>query len=508
VDRRAGPAQPETGRWNTSTTGSDEVDRMDEPLLSLRSHIEAVDGFGELRHVTGAHWDLELGAIAELSYRTGAPPALLFDRIGEYPAGLRVLTGSTGSPRRFGHTLRLGDDLDDAGVVAALRGKPSTWAARAADFPVEPVDVAPLLANEVPGERVNLLDFPVPRWHADDGGRYIGTGCFVVTSDPETGRHNGGCYRMEVQDDGRSATMAVVPAKHGGHNIQRWFDLHGRAPVTVSFGHDPLLLVLGGTEVPAGVSELEYAGAVLGQRVPVVIGPDTGLPIPAGSEIAVEGWLRPDQVRDKGPFGEWTGYYSGRRRPNLALEITRLYHRDDPVLLGAPPGRPPHDYSYMRTVMKSAMIHDELVATGVPGVRGAWAHEAGGGRLFVAVSLEQRYAGHARQVGHLAAQCPAAAYMNRFVITVDEDIDPADLDQVIWAMSTRTDPATDIEVLRRTWGSRLDPLLGEDEPAHNSRAVIDACRPFERLADFPKVAQGDPAYLRAVGEKWRHVLAD
>lgn len=479
---------------------------MTEPLLSLRSHVDAIEKFSELRHVRGAHWDLELGAIAELSYRTERPPALLFDEIADYRPGLRVLTGSTGSPRRLGRTLRLGDDLDDAGVVAALRGKPSVWAATAAGFPVESVRDAPLLANEVPGNRVNLLDFPVPRWHGHDGGRFIGTGCFVVTSDPDTGKHNGGCYRMEVQDNGRTTTVAVVPGKHGDQNIQRWFQRDGRAPVTVSFGHDPLLLVLGGTEVPGGVSELEYAGAVLGARVPVIDGPDTGLPIPAGSEIALEGWLRPDHLCDEGPFGEWTGYFSGKRRPNLAIDITRVYHRDDPILLGAPPGLPPHDYSYMRTVMKSAMIHDELVATGVQGVNAAWAHEAGGGRLFIAVSLQQRYAGHARQVGYLTAQLPAAAYMNRYVVVVDDDVDPADLDQVIWAMSTRSDPDQDIEIMRRTWGSKLDPLWTEGAPTYNSRAVIDACRPFERRDTFPRVARSDPDYLREVSQRWRHVL--
>ncbi|SEF37949.1 UbiD family decarboxylase [Amycolatopsis pretoriensis] len=480
---------------------------MTEPLLSLRSHLDAVAGFGELRTVRGAHWDLELGGIAELSYRLPGTPAVLFDEIAGYPAGLRVLTGSTGSPRRFGRSLRLGDDLDDVGVVEALRGKPSRWAASARDFPVRPVEDAPLLANEVPGDEVDLLTFPVPRWHEHDGGRFIGTGCFVVTSDPDTGVHNGGCYRMEVADEGRSVTLAVVPGKHGDQNIRRWFEREGRAPVTVSFGHDPLLLVLGGTEVPHGISELEYAGAVLGERVPVVTGPDTGLPIPAGSELAIEGWLRPDHLREEGPFGEWTGYYTGLRRPNLAVEITRLYHRDDPILLGAPPGKPPHDYSYMRTVMKSAMIQDELAASGVPGVVKAWAHESGGGRLFIAVSLKQRYAGHARQVAYLTAQCPAAAYMNRYVVVVDDDIDPADLDQVVWAMSTRSDPAGDIEVMNRTWGSKLDPLSVPGEPPFSSRAIIDACRPYERLESFPRVAESSPAFLRELERKWRADLA-
>ena len=478
----------------------------DEPLLSLRTWLRDIESLGELNHVRGAHWDSELGAIAELSYRQAAPKALLFDEIVGYAPGQRVLTGSTGSSRRLGHTLRLGDDLDDAGLVDALRGKPSEWATASADFPVEVVTDAPLLENTVEGADVDLTAFPVPRWHEHDGGRFIGTGCFVVTSDPETGKVNGGCYRMQVQDDGRTATITAVPGKHGSQNIARWFEKHGRAPVTVSFGHDPLLIVTGGTEVPAGISELDYAGAIAGERVPVVLGPDTQLPIPAGSEIAMEGWLRPDLTRDEGPFGEWTGYYSASERPVLAMEVSRLLYRDDAIQLGAPPGKPPHDYSYMRTVMKSAMISNDLVRAGLAGVRSAWAHEAGGGRLFIAVSISQRYAGHARQVGHMTAHLPTAAYMNRYVVVVDDDIDPSDLDEVIWAMSTRSDPAQDIEVLRRTWGSKLDPLLEEGAPPHNSRAVIDACRPFERRDTFPRVAQSDPEYLRSVAAQWSHVF--
>jgi UbiD family decarboxylase len=473
--------------------------------IDLRSWLSAAESFGELRHVRGAHWDTELGAIAELSYRTAAPRALLFEGIEGYATG-RVLTGSTGSARRLGHTLNLGDDLDDAALLAALRGKPSLWAATAREYPTETVKESPLLSNLVDGADVDLLSLPVPRWHAHDGGRYLGTGCLVITCDPETRVINGGCYRMQVVDGGRTATVHSVPGKHGAQHVRSWFDRGEKAPVVVSFGHHPALLVTGGTEVPFGISELEYTGAIFGQRLPVLIGAHTGLPIPAGSEVAVEGWLRADHVRDEGPFGEWTGYYSSSGRPTPALEIARLYFRDDPILLGAPPGKPPHDYSYMRTVMKSAMIEDALTGAGVPGIRGAWAHEAGGGRLFVAVSVQTRYAGHSKQVGHLTAQLPAAAYMNRFVIVVDDDIDVSNLDEVVWAMCTRCDPVRDIDVIAGTWGSRLDPLLEDGLPPYNSRAVIDATRPYERRTTFPRVSTGDPAYLESVRTKWAEVL--
>jgi UbiD family decarboxylase len=475
------------------------------PHLDLRSWLDAVEGCGQLQPVQGADWNLEIGSISEINYQRPIPAAMLFDQIPGYPDGRRVLTGSVSSARRLGLTLRLGTDLDDDALVQALRGKPNGWAQAAADHAPREVDDAPVRENVVEGPDVNLLDFPAPLWHEHDGGRYIGTGCIVFTNDPDTGQVNGGTYRMQIQQGGRSATLVVGPAKHGGLQLRKWFEREGRAPVTVSLGHDPLLLVVGGTEVPTGISELAYAGAIVGEPVDVTIA-GNGLPIPATSEIALEGWVYEDRLRDEGPFGEWTGYYSKDEGPALEMEVTAVYHRDDPILLGAPPGRPPHDYSYMRTAMKSAMVLDALVQTGIPEIRNVWAHEAGGGRLLVVVAIRQRYCGHARQAGLLAGQLQAAAYMNRYVVVVDEDVDVRSLDQVVWAMCTRSDPAEDIEIVRKCWGSTADPLLTDPARPYNSRAIIDACRPFERIDVFPRIAASDPARLHSVRAKWGHVF--
>jgi UbiD family decarboxylase len=475
------------------------------PQLDLRHWLDAVGRCGELQEVHSADWRLEIGGISEINYQRAVPAAMLFDRIPGYPDGRRVLTGSVSSARRLGLTLRLGTALDDDALVQALRGKPNEWAQAAADHPPREVDDAHVRENVVEGTDVNLLDFPAPLWHEHDGGRYIGTGCIVFTTDPDTGQVNGGAYRMQIQQDGRSATLLVGPAKHGGLQLRKWFEREGRAPVTVSLGHDPLLLVVGGTEVPTGVSELDYAGAIVGEPVDVTMARN-GLPIPATSEIALEGWVYEDRLRDEGPFGEWTGYYSKGDGPALEMEITAVYHRDDPILLGAPPGRPPHDYSYMRTAMKSAMVLDALVQTGIPEIRNVWAHEAGGGRLLLVVAIRQRYCGHSRQAGLVAGQLQAAAYMNRYVVVVDEDVDVRSLDQVVWAMCTRSDPAEDIEIVRKCWGSTADPLLTDPARPYNSRAIIDACRPFERIGVFPRIAASDPARLQSVRAKWAHVF--
>jgi UbiD family decarboxylase len=475
-------------------------------IVDLRDWLALADELGEVRRLEGAHWDEEIGAASQLNYLRPSPPALVFDRIVGYPAGMRVLSGSVANARRLAMTLRLGHDLDDNALLEALRSRPNEWTTNAARYPARQVESGPVCENVLTSPNANLLDFPIPRWHEGDGGRYAGTGCAVFTTDPDTGVVNAGAYRMQVQNDGHATSVNIEAGKHGAAHVRAWFEREGRAPVTASLGHDPLLLVVAGTEVPAGVSELDYAGAIIGRPVDFIAGEVTGLPVPAFSEIVVEGWLTPDRRKPEGPFGEWTGYYSGSLEPVLTMEIERIYHRDDPIQLGAPPGKPPHDYSYMRSVMKSAMIHDALAATGLPGLAGVWAHEVGGGRQMLAVALRQQYPGHVRQAGLLTAAIPAAAYMNKFVVVIDHDVDPRSLNDVMWAVCTRTDPGEDIEVLHQTWGSRVDPLREPGAPTFNNRAIVDACRPWSRLDGFPAVAAASPQLLDRVAQRWPDIL--
>ncbi|MBX5489727.1 MAG: UbiD family decarboxylase [Chloroflexi bacterium] len=472
----------------------------------LREWLALVEGFGELTHVKGADWHLELGAISELNYRRKPTPALLFDEIKGHQPGFRVLTASSSSSRRLGTCLRLSTDLTDAELVEALRGRPLRWEQSAPRYAPRVVSDGPILENVREGAAVDLSLFPVPFWHEHDGGRYIGTGCSIITCDPDTGATNVGAYRCMLIDD-RTISVQIIPGKHGRVHYEKWFAKEGRAPLVVALGGDPLLTILSGLEVPTGISELNYMGAIIGEPVEVLRSDLTPLPIPARSEIVLEGWIYPDKQGREGPFGEWTGYYSGSVLPSPYLEVQRLYYRHDPIMIGAPPSKPPHDYSYMRTAMKSAMIYDALVKAGVPDVRGVWAHECGGGRLWIVVSITTRFCGHSRQAGAIAAQCREAAYMNRFVVVVDDDIDPMNLEEVVWAMSTRCDPAEDIDIMRKAWGSRADPLLVDGQPPYNSRAVIDACIPYERKADFPRVAQASPALLQQIEQKWASVFA-
>ena len=207
--------------------------------------------------------------------------------------------------------------------------------------------------------------------------------------------------------------------------------------------------MIAGLEIPYGRNEYDAAGGLIGEPVEVIAGPRTGLPIPAHAEIAFEGFIHPNDLLDEGPLGEWTGYYAGGLKKEPAIRIETFMHRDDPILLGAIPGIPPDDDSFYRGTYRSGAVWNQLEAAGVPEVKGVWAHAAGGSRLWLTVAIKQQYAGHAKQAGLIASQCHAGAYANRFVVVVDDDIDPADMDKVVWAMCTRFDPREGMETLAR-----------------------------------------------------------
>jgi 4-hydroxy-3-polyprenylbenzoate decarboxylase len=391
-------------------------------------------------------------------------------------------------------------------LVRALRG----WYARRTQVPWALNDRGPVLQNVATGAAVDVEQFPAPVWHERDGGPFIGTADVVIMRDPDTGWVNAGTYRAQVYD-GQSLGLVPLPGKHGHQIIHKYWARGEPCPVAISVGQDPLLFLLAGMEAPAGVSELEYAGGVKGRPLEVVAGPTTGLPVPAGAELVLEGEIRPDHLRVEGPFGEWSGYYVYPASPQPVVTLTAILHRDDPIILGGMPGPLPSDNTYFRCYFKAAHLWDELEAAGVEGIRGVWQHIAGGSRLFAVISLKQLHAGHARRAGMLATFCRSAAYTGRFTIVVDEDIDPTDTDAVLWALSTRVDPRTDIELFHHCWGSPSDTICypedGEDTDLFTSRVVIDATRPWLRRKTFPPVAAASSGLRERVLRDWTELFA-
>jgi len=451
--------------------------------------------------VENVHWDLELSTLTEIiNERSKTRPAIIFDVIRGYPQGYRVAANLVSSVERLALTLGMDADLGDMGFVQAWRQRVK----KISPLGTETVSSGPLFENIKRGRDVNVLQFPVPRWHELDGGRYIGTDDLVITRDPDEGWVNVGTYRIMVHGPDRLG-LHMSPGKHGRVHRDKYHAQGRSLPIAVSFGHHPINFVVASTDVPNRVNEYEYAGGILGRPLQVINGPLTGLPIPADAEIAIEGEVAVDDVMPEGPFGEWTGYYASNQPAVPVIQVKALYFRNDPILCGFPLLKPSSGDNLHFSLMRSSLIWNALDEAGVPDVKGVWCHPAGG-RFLTVVSITQRYPGHARQAGMIASQCRSGAYLGRYVVVVDDDVDITNSEEFLWALSSRSDPAESIEILRRAWSGPLDPRIARDQVGHSSRAVIDATRPYEWREKFPKVSGASRELKDKVAGNWREFL--
>ncbi len=306
----------------------------------LRTFIDAAMELGQVRQIEGVDWNEEIGALVEATAELiPDPPMLLFDQIKDYPSGYRVMSLPVASPRLAG--LALGLDIDGKST-AQLREMAAEKMANVRPVPPIEVSTGPVMENVLTGDEVNLFKFPVPRFHAADGGRYLGTGDCLVNRDPESGYINVGTYRMEVHEPNLLG-LWISPGKQGRQICQRYWDRGEACPVVATFGQDLLLFMASSSFSPWGFCELDRAGGLRGRPIEIIKGPLTGLPIPAHAEIAIEGEVPPPSVeaRDEGPFGEWPGYYSGGTvgtgEPQPVIRVKAIYHRNNPIIHDSAP---------------------------------------------------------------------------------------------------------------------------------------------------------------------------
>ncbi|MBI4334309.1 MAG: UbiD family decarboxylase [Chloroflexi bacterium] len=474
--------------------------------MDLRGFVRRLQSLNEIKIIEGADWDLEIGAITELvSERNG--PALLFDNIKNYPSGYRIATNLLATPKRMAAAFGFPSELPAVEVARRMKDRFTELK------PVTPVYVqtGPVLENVYGEGKIDLLRFPAPRWHEADGGRYLGTGDMVIMREPGGGWVNVATYRVQLHDS-NTLGLFIAPG-HQGHIIRQSYWAQGKScPVAVVFGAHPLVWMPSFLAVPWGVEEYSIAGGLLGQPVRLVTGEYTGLPIPAEAEIVIEGECPPREVesREEGPFGEWTGYYGSGSRKEAVIRVKRVMHRTDPIILGAPPLKPPSTVTSVN-VVGAADVWRELELLGIPGIRGVWQMRAGGAHLLRVISIEQKYAGHAKQAAMAAMSGAEGADHGGFVIVVDDDIDPSNQEEVLWAMSTRCDPATSMEVITGCWSSPLDTTIAPDRKAKgdftNSRAIILACRPYHWRKEFPKVNRASDELRALTMAKWQHLFS-
>jgi 4-hydroxy-3-polyprenylbenzoate decarboxylase len=460
----------------------------------LREFIEQVDALHALRRIEGADVKFEIGGITEVAAGRSEGPALLFDAITGYPRGFRIFTNACTNPQRAALALGLDPALRPLDALKAWMEKRKTLAPR------EPVAVkdAAFLQNTMQGADVDLGKFPAPIWHRHDGGPFIGSGSIVIMRDADGGWVNASIYRVQVQGRNRVTVQFDHAGRHGAIIAKKYWDRGQACPLAVVHGEDPALFIAGFEYLPAGQSEYAFAGAIKGTPIEVYPGPLTGLPLPAHAEIVFEGELPPQTTLPEGPFGEFTGYYASEARPAPVMEVRAVYHRNDPILLGSPPMKPPR--FHFGLPFRAVTIWQNLEAAGVTDVVGAWQHVS---QLMTVVALKQRYDGHAKRAALVAA---AHSYMARIVVVVDDDVDPSNLADVMWAVATRCEPSEQVDILRNAWSSALDPRIAPDAKlagvTSHSKLILEACRPFPWADRFPPTSALSLDEARAIEEKW------
>lgn len=475
---------------------------------SMRDYLDRIRRSGLVRDISGADPHLEIGTLTEVVAFSNAPSALLFDHIKGYPNGQRLATNLYCSEQLQAIALGLPDDRTGIDVVRAWRERSKSIGL----IPPRVVTDGPVRENVDRGDDVNLDRFAIPFWHEHDGGRFFGTGDLVITRDPEEHWVNLAPYRAQFHDR-RTLGLMISRGHHGYIHFEKFWAAGEDAPVAIVAGQDPDTYAAACLPLAWGTSEYDWAGGLRGEPIDVIMEPTTGLPIPATAEIVAIGWVpSPEKERmQEGPFGECTGYYT-ETGLNLVVHVHEVWYRNEAILQGSPTM---HGSSKMHAlggeIFSSAIIW-ESVEREVPGVAGVYSlyQPCQAGSFLVAIAITQRYPGHAKQAALAALASHGAVFMNKAIVVVDDDINPADLNDVIFAITTRCNPVEDIDIIRGIPGLMLDPRIAPERRAvgdsTTSTMLINACRPWSMRKDYPRVNVVSKALRDEALAKWNHIL--
>ena len=489
-------------------------------FMDLRQWTALLDKDGELRRIDAeVDWDRELGAVARRVLEVKGP-ALLFERIKGYRTGrcTRLFTGGLGDRRRLALALGFPKDVSNADLVQHVMRK------NRETIPPRIVRTGPVKDVIVRGDAVDQAEFPVPRWHYREGGRYIHTFSGIVTRDPETRVMNVGIYRGMIGRRDTTPFLLIKGGQHWGQHFVKWAARGEPMPVACVIGWDPIMPFLAGSPIPAGVCEWDVMGAYRGEPAELVKCETVDLEVPATAEIVIEGVIADDPAAYEleGPFGEFTGYVSDVPTPRPTMKVTCITHRREPVFRGCLEGTLPGSYSensVMSSVQRAAIAWNILTTAGIPGVQDVYVHPITNG-VNVVVQIRKHYQGQPKQVAAALWGASAAQYRYKHVYVVEDDIDPSSYEQIDWAVAHRVNAGEGgIVVFPGSFGSPIDPST----PLHDrdvaqlgtglwNRVLFDATRSWkmqrrpewdnERFPPTVRPAPEDEARVRARWEEY------
>ncbi len=480
----------------------------------FQTFLRRLEAAGELHRIrVEVDPYLEMGAIADrVTKRSDGGPALFFER----PLGHRipVVMNTFGSLRRI--QMALGVDEEPRGLDAiadrienllqqALPKPGGSFLDKLAKLPMlaEVGSWMPKIVRKGPcqdvvlrGDEVKLSELPVLTTWPEDGGPFITLGMSHVRS--KDGRRNMGLYRLQVYDD---RTLGFhTQLHHDGARARHGYGPGERMPVAVAFGGDPNLVYCATAPLPPFLSEVLFSGFLRGEGLEMVKCVSNDLEVPADSELVIEGWVDPSELRREGPFGDHTGYYS-LADDYPVLHVEALTMRKDPVFPATLVGRPPQEDAYLGLATERIFL--PLIRMMLPEIRDLHLPAAGAFHNLVIVSMRKEYPGHPQKV-MCALWSMGQLMFTKAVVVVDEDIDPHDLQEVLFRVTSNVDPRRDMLFV----DGPLDVLdHASDHFAFGSKVGIDATRknkPFDRYPrTWPKDLTFPETLLERIEARWK-----
>jgi len=350
---------------------------------------------------------------------------------------------------------------------------------------------------EASGAPLDML--PAFKTWPRDGGRYL-TFPLVVTRSPEHGTFNLGVYRVMLVDGSRAVIHWQIH-KRGAEDYEA--SRGDRVPVAIAIGSDPATLFTGVAPVPPPMDKYLFAGLLRGRGVELYELPN-GLLVPANAEVVIEGYVRRGELAPEGPFGDHWGYYDRPVERYPVLHVERMYYRSDPIYYGSVVGLPPLEDAVIGKAVERVFL--PLIRMLLPEVVDVSFPEYGVFQGLMVVSIRKRFPGHAKKV-MAALWGLGQTSLTKIIVVVDHDVDPHDLNQVVWAVSANVDPARDVVVIGNSHTDALDPA--SRAPSYGGKLGIDATRklPEENWGrPWPELVAEDPETRRRADELYRRIF--
>ena len=477
----------------------------------LRDFIRQLEKMGELVRVSQEiDTDLEMTEIADRTLRAGGP-AILF----ENPKGsdIPVLANLFGTPKRV--ALGMGQDsveaLREVGKLLAFlkepdppKGLKDLWSKlpvfkQVLNMPAKEVRKAPCQEVVISGDAVDLSLLPVQRCWPGDAAPLITWG-LTVTRGPHKKRQNLGIYRQQVIGKNK-LIMRWLSHRGGALDFREWCQAHpGKPyPVSVALGADPATILGAVTPVPDTLSEYAFAGLLRGDKTEVVQSLSNDLQVPASAEIILEGYIAQDETAPEGPYGDHTGYYNEVDEFPV-FTVTHITHRKDPIYHSTYTGRPPDEPAILGVALNEVFV--PILQKQFPEIVDFYLPPEGCSYRLAVVTMKKQYPGHAKRVMMGVWSFLRQFMYTKFVVVCDDDVNARDWQDVIWAITTRMDPARDTILVENTPIDYLDfasPVSGL-----GSKMGLDATNkmPGETDREWGEPIVMDDAVKQKIDQIW------